>query len=156
MIKKTTFNLNESMVNLLHIFKPETEIKNLDLRLSLETGEDYNISTDRNKFDHILSNLIKNAIKFTSAGFVEIGNMFKNNELVFYVKDTGLGIRAEKQETIFERFMQADVTLTRPYEGSGLGLSIAKAYTSALDGRIWVESKPGTGSTFFFTLRKPE
>jgi signal transduction histidine kinase len=73
-------------------------------------------------------------------------------ELVFYVKDTGIGISPEKQKHIFERFRQGSENLTRSYEGAGLGLSITKAYIEFMGGRIWVESEVYKGSTFYFTI----
>ncbi|HEY5510350.1 MAG TPA: response regulator, partial [Prolixibacteraceae bacterium] len=125
-------------------------------------------STDSAKLNTILSILIGNAIKFTKAGSIEFGcNMVETHgprnigagraSLQFYVKDTGIGIFENKQQSIFELFMQADVSNSRQFEGAGLGLSIAKAYVEMLGGKIWVESDPediseGKGSTFFFTL----
>jgi len=69
------------------------------------------------------------------------------------MKDNGIGIAAERQEAIFDRFVQAGLTVTKPYEGSGLGLSIARAYAVMLDGKIWVESEEGKGSTFWFSMK---
>ncbi|HZH73599.1 MAG TPA: ATP-binding protein, partial [Mariniphaga sp.] len=100
----------------------------------------------------ILSNLIKNAIKFTSEGTIHIGNYSEDEFLVFYVKDTGRGIPQDKLNSVFERFMQVDTSLTRAHEGSGLGLAIAKAYVDLLGGSIWVESEVGKGSTFYFSI----
>jgi PAS domain S-box-containing protein len=111
------------------------------------------INTDRTKLDSILTNLIKNALKFTDQGTIEVGCQQKGDQdFLFYVKDTGKGIKPEKISAIFQRFIQEDVSYTRSHEGSGLGLSITKAYVEALGGRIWVESEPGKGSCFYFTL----
>ena len=105
----------------------------------------------------ILSNLIKNAIKFTAKGSIEVGcsaNVTQTftKELMFYVKDTGVGIPQGNMNVIFERFRQGNESNSRGYEGSGLGLSISKAYIEMLGGRIWVESEVKKGSTFFFTI----
>jgi signal transduction histidine kinase len=104
----------------------------------------------------ILSNLVKNAIKFTKEGSIEIGcNISKTDphpELIFYVKDTGIGIHPENMNTIFERFRQGNESNSRNYEGAGLGLSISKAYVKMLGGQIWVESEVKKGSTFYFTI----
>jgi CheY-like chemotaxis protein len=97
-------------------------------------------------------NLIKNAIKFTENGKIEMGNYLENGNVWFYVSDTGIGIPEDKVEVIFERFVSVDNTLTRGYEGSGVGLSIVKAYVEALNGSITVESEPGKGSTFLFSI----
>jgi PAS domain S-box-containing protein len=110
------------------------------------------IETDKHRFDGIMTNLLYNAIKFTKKGSIEFGNYIQNNEFVTYVKDTGIGIPKDKVEKIFERFIQADINTTRPYEGSGLGLTISKAYIEALGGRIWVETEIDKGSTFYFAL----
>jgi len=100
----------------------------------------------------VLASLINNGIKFSNQGSVEFGISHKADNLEFYIKDTGIGIPINKQQTIFERFMQADVSNTRLFEGSGLGLSIAKAYVEMLGGNIWVESEEGKGSIFYFTI----
>lgn len=110
------------------------------------------VMTDRSKLDSILINLIRNSIKFTRKGVVEFGYKIKEKEIEFHVNDTGAGIPADRLDAIFERFVQADLKLSRAHEGSGLGLSIAKGYVEMLGGRIWVESKEGAGSTFRFTI----
>ncbi|HEY5592070.1 MAG TPA: ATP-binding protein, partial [Paludibacter sp.] len=116
------------------------------------------IFTDSIKLKTILSILIGNAIKFTKEGSIEFGydrvetSGRGSLQMKFYVKDTGIGIPENKQQVIFEQFMQADVCNTRQFEGSGLGLSIAKAYVEMLGGEIWVESSEGKGSIFYFTI----
>lgn len=146
-------DINEQLKYIYLFFKTEAETKGLQFSLkeNLQT-KDAIIKTDREKVYAILTNLVKNAIKFTTEGSIEFGYEKKDNCLEFFVKDTGLGILLNKQEMIFERFMQADEILTRNYEGAGLGLSISKAYVEMLGGKIWVESEPGKGSTFYFTL----
>jgi CheY-like chemotaxis protein len=99
-----------------------------------------------------LTNLVKNAIKFTNGGSIKFGYVKKDQYLEFYVKDTGIGIPADRQEAVFDRFVQADIGDTRVFEGSGLGLSISKAFVEMLGGRIWLESEEGKGTTFFFTI----
>jgi len=134
-------------------FSPQTSEKGLQLHLAQCKEAPETIFTDKSKLDSILTNLIKNAIKFTGNGRIEFGCNNNNKcDLLFYVKDTGRGIEPDKINMIFERFRQADISLTRGYEGSGLGLSISKAYVEALGGKIWVESEPGKGSCFCFTI----
>src|SRR5690606_4945614 len=87
---------------------------------------------------------------------VEIGSKDEDNYIVFFIKDTGIGIPANRLDAIFDRFVQADSKLSRPHEGSGLGLSIAQAYAKLLGGNVWVESEEGKGSTFFFNIPKDE
>lgn len=110
------------------------------------------IRTDKNKLYSTLSNLLGNAVKFTCKGGVEFGNRLEGQNLIFYVKDTGIGIPEHRLGAVFERFMQADQSSTRPYEGSGLGLTIAKANVEALGGRIRVVSEEGKGSVFSFSI----
>ncbi len=110
------------------------------------------IETDPEKLTAILTNLVKNAIKYTDKGEIEIGCIRKNNVIEFYVKDTGIGIPKERQEAIFERFIQADIEDKMARHGAGLGLTISKAYIEMMGGKIWVISKKGIGSTFYFTL----
>ncbi|WP_372949814.1 ATP-binding protein [Mariniphaga sp.] len=110
------------------------------------------VKTDREKFYGILSNLVKNAIKYTDSGTVEFGYSKRGDEFEFYVKDTGIGIPKERQEAIFERFVQADIADKMARQGAGLGLAISKAYIDMLGGRIWLVSEVDKGSTFYFTL----
>ncbi len=102
---------------------------------------------------------MKNAIKYTKKGYIEFGYTQNKNTLVFYIKDSGIGIPFNRQEVIFERFIQADIEDKMAYQGAGLGLSISKAYVEMLGGKIWVESEeenlPASkkgGSTFYFTI----
>lgn len=151
-VQKSTFNLNDILLFWGQQFKTKAKDKNLDFRLSVNADNQLDIHTDEYKLNVILSSLVNNAIKFTPQGFIETGYFLNDKQLVIYVKDSGMGISAERQEAVFERFVQADLALTRPYEGSGLGLSIAKAYTEMLGGKIWIESEKGQGSAFFFTI----
>lgn len=149
------FNMNESVEFLSGFFKPEIEEKGLEFKLVNEfSNQTFQIYTDRNKLESVLTNFLKNSIKFTNEGFIEFGIMDNDNEIVYYVKDSGMGISSEKIEVIFQRFAQGDIDITRPYEGSGLGLSIAKAYAKLIGGEIEVESVVGSGSTFYFKIKK--
>lgn len=91
-------------------------------------------------------------MKFTRKGSVDFGASIDGDQVVCFVRDTGPGIASDRQQAIFERFVQEHVATTRPYEGSGLGLAIVKAYLDMIDGRVWVESEPGVGSTFWFSF----
>lgn len=146
-------NINEQFEYLHNFFKAEADAKGLELsyKTALNSQEAI-INTDKEKIFAILINLIKNAIKFTPSGSIEFGYVRKSRFLEFYVKDTGIGIPAEQIELVFERFRQGTQSMTRSYEGAGLGLSIAKGFVDILGGKIWVESKAGQGSTFFFTI----
>ena len=150
-IKET--NLNEKIEFTYKFFKPEVEIKGLQFifKNGLPTNEAI-VKTDNEKVYGILTNLVRNAIKFTFDGSIEFGYEKKGEYLEFFVKDTGIGIPQKQQQLIFERFRQGSESHNRGYEGSGLGLSISKSYVEMLGGRIWVESEEGRGSTFYFTI----
>ena len=152
----TEINMNEQIEYLYTFLKPEAEKKGIQFSIkNLLASRDAYINTDPEKINAILLNLIKNAIKFTNDGSIEFGCSKKIGEpaqLEFFVKDTGIGINKNWHQTIFNRFVQADLSLSKKYEGSGLGLSISKAYTEMLGGKIWVESVEGKGSVFYFTL----
>jgi len=150
-IKET--NINEKMEFTYKFFKPEVEIKGLQFlfKNGLPSKEAI-IKTDNEKVYGILTNLVRNAIKFTYEGSIEFGYEKKGEYLEFFVKDTGVGIPQKQHQMIFERFRQGDESHSRGYEGSGLGLSIAKSYVEMIGGEIWVESQEGKGSTFYFTI----
>jgi PAS domain S-box-containing protein len=156
-VAASDINVNEQIEYLYTFFKPEAEKKGIQLSFkNLLPPREANIKTDPEKIYAILINLIKNAIKFTNDGSIEFGYNKKTDsesaELEFFVKDTGIGIPKNWQQAIFDRFVQADLSLSKKYEGSGLGLSISKAYIEMLGGKIWVESIEGEGSVFYFTI----
>ena len=146
-------NINEKMEFTYKFFKPEVEFKGLhfSLKNGLTTKESI-IKTDNEKVYGILTNLVKNAIKFTYEGSINFGYNKKGEFLEFFIKDTGVGIPEKQKKFIFDRFRQGSESHNRGYEGSGLGLSIAKNYVEMLGGKIWVESQEGKGSTFYFTI----
>ena len=161
----TDYNINEQSDYLSEFFRPEVEGKGL--KFSNKNGlhsDKAVIKTDKEKLNAILINLIKNAIKFTEKGSIEFGYLLKPSEevseparVVFFVKDTGMGISPEQRDIIFERFRQGSESLSRNYEGAGLGLSISKSYVEMLGGKIWVESNSDNygnenGSIFYFTI----
>lgn len=146
-------NINDQMEYLYTFFKPEAEREGLDISFrNTLTSTEAVINTDGEKFYAILTNLIKNAIKYSNEGSINFGYTKKGKNLEFFVKDTGIGIAKDRQEAIFERFVQADIEDTRVFEGAGLGLSITKAYVKMLDGELWLESELGQGSQFYFTI----
>jgi hypothetical protein len=161
-IKET--NINEQIEYIYTFFKPEVEAKGMNL--SFKNGlpaKGAIIKTDREKLFSILTNLVKNAIKYSEKGSIELGyepvveanpatSLPHQTFLRFYVKDTGIGIPKDRQDAVFERFIQADIANKMAKQGAGLGLSITKAYVEMLGGQIRVESEEGVGSTFYFTL----
>ncbi|MEZ5071023.1 MAG: ATP-binding protein [Bacteroidales bacterium] len=136
---------------LCSFFQPQARNRGLDLICRCNVPED-SILTDNLKLEQIITNLINNALKFTQSGSITFSCERQNSDLLFSVRDTGTGIRPESQEFIFERFRQGENTYYSAAEGSGLGLAICKAFVELMGGRIWLESAPGKGSTFFFTL----
>lgn len=152
-VNNKDLNINEQHEYLYRFFKPEIETKKLAIVFETPLPLKYSIlNTDQDKFMSIYTNLIKNAIKYTDKGSIEFGCNIKNEFLEFFVKDTGIGIERERQEAIFERFIQADIEDTMARQGAGLGLSISKAYVEILGGKIWVESEKEKGSVFYFTI----
>jgi PAS domain S-box-containing protein len=146
-------NISELVQSVFSFFKPEAEAKEISFKYrSTLSFEESIINTDYDKVFAVLSNLVKNAIKFTHKGFVEFGYRKERTYFEFFVKDSGMGISNEQREFIFERFRQGSESLTRNYEGTGLGLPISRAYAEMLGGKIWFESDYGTGSVFYFTL----
>lgn len=128
--------------------------KKLEIRIGLLNPLHLECNTDFYRLKQILNNLISNAIKFTDEGYVEVGYELIDDEIQFYVKDTGIGIHPKNITKIFDRFRQGDEQYqTRKYGGTGLGLSICKGLVAALEGNIWVESEFGKGSTFYFTIK---
>jgi PAS domain S-box-containing protein len=149
----TESDLNHHFESLYEFFVPQAVQKGLILKMHPVASPVAVIKTDHSKLDSILINLIKNAIKFTNKGIIEVGCLQKGDFfLEFYVRDTGVGVPADRQTAIFNRFEQADMADTKSFQGSGLGLAITKAYVELLGGEIWVESEPGYGSTFYFTI----
>ncbi len=137
--------------------KPETDKNGLHYLSTVNLASNQEIVlTDKEKVISILTNLVKNAIKFTKQGTIsltcDLESVNETPELIFRVKDTGIGIPQERQAAIFDRFVQADISDKQAVQGAGLGLSISKAYAEMLNGSITVESSVGKGSTFCFRL----
>lgn len=152
-VNLTTANIFDQTSYIFTFFEKEIQKKGLtfSFKNGIPSGE-FILKSDHFKIGSILTNLLKNAIKYTDSGSIEFGLEMKENYLEYFVRDTGCGIPAERQEAIFERFIQADIRDIKALQGSGLGLSIAKAYVHMLGGRIWLESIPQKGSTFYFTI----
>jgi PAS domain S-box-containing protein len=146
-------NINDQIDYIYTFFKPEVEGKKMSFSCHKNlSSEDSIILTDREKIFAILINLVKNAIKYSFEGKIEFGYKKKGDFLEFFVKDSGIGIPKERQNDVFERFIQADITDKMAKQGAGLGLSISKAFVEMLGGKIWVKSKESKGSEFYFTI----
>ncbi len=151
-------SVNEMFDELYGFFNPQVEAKGLKLmQLPSLSSDESVVLTDNHKLNGILTNLIKNAIKFTAKGSVTFGyNITTDSEsgsvMQFFVKDTGIGVPKDRQQAIFNRFEKADIEDTGVFEGSGLGLAIAKSYVEMLGGNIWLKSEEGIGTEFMFTI----
>jgi PAS domain S-box-containing protein len=156
-INKSVCNLDELLNEMIGTY---TEVKNkagknnLNIRLLKRSGHSQlSIMTDPFRLKQLLTNLIGNSMKFTDRGFIEFGYFLEDNKKIqFVVRDSGIGIPFNKQQDIFHRFSQVDNSNTRKYGGTGLGLAISKNIIEIMGGKIWLESEPGNGSTFYFTL----
>ena len=149
-LKPEMVNLNSLAEDVIARFKPQAERKSVALSAELFTGLPL-VQVDKDRIYQVITNLVHNAIKFTSQnGEVNISTELSENSVLVKVSDTGIGISKENLPRIFERFYKADKA--RAGEGAGLGLAIAKHVIQAHGGNIWVESEEGKGSTFFFDL----
>ncbi|MFA8436111.1 MAG: ATP-binding protein [Marinifilaceae bacterium] len=136
-----------------HFFQPRADEKGLKFRLLPPPQmEDTHIRIDQVKLRQVITNLLTNAFKFTHEGFVEFGCLQENNQLQFFVKDSGIGIPAKEQNYIFDRFRQANSTTSTKYGGTGLGLAISKAYIEIMGGTIALKSQEGEGTQFYFSI----
>ena len=151
-IEHLPLRLSEVVENTVEIMRVKAEEKGLALRTSLSPDIPELVFGDPTRLNQILLNLIGNAIKFTEEGAIEIAVSQANDKVRFAVKDTGIGIPADKLDRIFGTFEQVDESTTRKHGGTGLGLSICKQLVELQNGSIWVESQEQAGSTFFFEL----
>ncbi len=155
-LNNTEFKLNELIDELLSFFISERDnLEKQGIKILAEKEynyQDLTIYSDSNRIRQVLYNLLTNALKFTIKGSIKFGYYVELPNIVFFVKDTGIGLTELEKVVIFDRFRQVDDKSTRRYGGSGIGLSICKGIVENLNGKIWVESKKGKGSTFYFTL----
>ncbi len=160
-LETLNFNLWDMVENNCEIMAIRAHKKNLEIAFHISPETPTFVMGDQVRLNQVLINLIGNAIKFTDTGGVVVKVQTWNGsskeekamELKFAVIDTGIGIASDKVETIFESFSQADSSTTRKFGGTGLGLSISKRLVEIMQGRIWIESELGKGSTFNFTVR---
>ncbi len=150
------FQLNKVLHELYLNYKNQIEVLNKPIEMIFSPGlknEESAVFTDKVRLEQILSNLLSNAQKFTEKGSIELGYYIdRRREIVFYVKDTGIGMSEEEQKVIFDRFRQVSSSYNKLYGGTGLGLSISKGLAEKLGGKIWIESVINKGSTFYFNI----
>lgn len=151
---KTDVNLKDFIHSMQALFEIRAREKKIHLATAIpKSFKSHTCHTDLQKLTQIFTNLLANAVKFTRVnGTIQFGYQMKEGHFCFFVKDTGIGIDPKHHATIFERFRQVEDDPSSEKSGSGLGLSISKSLIEYMGGRIWVESEPGRGSTFFFTL----
>jgi signal transduction histidine kinase len=150
-ITNEPFDIRPVLDKVVHTVRPMTEAKHLALEIELapEVGT---VRADSYRVEQVLLNLLSNAIKFTERGYIRIACSLQGDAVLIGVTDTGIGIKHEDLDKLFRPFTQVDTGLTRQYEGTGLGLSISKRLVTLMGGTIWVDSEPGRGSTFSFTV----
>ena len=156
-LEKTEFSLRKVVEEAVELHALRAETNHIELNCYIPPPLDMQYSGDAGRIRQILLNLVSNAVKFTEKGEVQASvQLLESTEqevrLQFTVKDSGIGISPEMSEKVFDAFRQADGSTTRRYGGTGLGLSISKQLTEMMDGEMWVESKPGKGSQFHFTV----
>ncbi len=156
-IERIPFRLDDVLENLAMLVGLKADEKGLELVFDLPAELPVALVGDPLRLGQILANLSNNAVKFTDAGEILLGvevlaQDAETCRLHFFVRDTGIGLSAEQQDKLFQSFSQADASTTRRFGGTGLGLAISKRLTELMDGEIWLESDPGVGSTFHFTV----
>ena len=135
------------------VFKERNKKKGLNIKYQTPINTyDIELNTDKDLLYKIMYHLVDNAVKFTNEGNINIGFVKDGSDLLFFVNDSGIGISDANKALIFDEFTQGDSSSNRGYEGSGLGLSVAKGFVDLLGGKIWLESELGKGSTFYFSL----
>jgi len=153
-ITKAVFNIDKLMKRLSTTYSFLISKQGLSFQVNVSPDIPKYLINDEYRIEQVLKNLISNAIKFTDQGKIEVFvNVKSENELLFEVRDTGIGISKDKQNNLFEKFFQADSSYAKKFSGVGLGLAISKELVELMGGMIWVESDVGKGSTFFFTLK---
>ena len=159
-VKAGYFNLSSFMIDFLELAKSEqqkSDKQQVEIKYVSYSGNGHaNLYSDKEKLTKLMIQLLKNALKFTSSGKIEFGYVLepdgKYDQIKFFMKDTGIGISESQLPIIFNRFRQAEDSYTRKYGGTGIGLAISKQIVELLGGHIWVDSAPGKGSTFYFTI----
>jgi signal transduction histidine kinase/ActR/RegA family two-component response regulator len=157
-LESVDFGLREWLNELVRSFAQRASAKKINLTYEVAPDVPAAIRADPTRLRQVITNLVGNALKFTPEGEIRVQVQTEDRTgedvtLRFTVSDTGIGIQPQKKETIFEAFRQEDTSMTRKYGGTGLGLTISARLVRMMQGKIWVESEPGQGSSFHFTVR---
>lgn len=155
-LEQVDFQLHHLFDKLANLFSDQAVLKDIELVLGIDEGTPVALRGDPLRIEQVFINLLGNAIKFTDQGLIFVHASLESQSgdmvrILFSVRDTGVGIGQKQYESLFEPFTQADGSMTREYGGTGLGLSICRRLVNLHGGKIWVESKPGEGTTVFFT-----
>jgi signal transduction histidine kinase/DNA-binding response OmpR family regulator/HPt (histidine-containing phosphotransfer) domain-containing protein len=156
-LERRSFDLKSSLENQLRLATTDADRKNVTLRLEVNKAVPPTLVGDDLRFNQVVLNLVSNAVKFTESGAITVSASVVDQQgddvmLEISVRDTGIGITEEQQAHLFNFFAQADSSTTRRFGGTGLGLAISKQIVEQMGGKIWVESRPGHGSVFTFTV----
>jgi PAS domain S-box-containing protein len=159
-IYERNVNINNELLSLFTTYKDRADEMGINFKFQKQLiDRQSEVYTDKLKLNQILTNLLNNAFKFTIKGEIEFGYLLRPSlveetkyDLVFFVKDTGIGIEAQYLDKIFDCFVQLDLLENRKYGGNGIGLSVSKGFVELLGGKIWVESEREKGSIFYFSL----
>lgn len=155
-LEKTNFNLNEFVKSIAETYKLQCK-NNVEVTIAIDENTPTWVSGDSTRLQQIISNLLNNAFKFTIQGQIHLSvkSIFERSGrvgLLFSIKDTGVGIKKDHLENIFNQYEQGDFSTTRRFGGSGLGLYICKQLTALFNGKLWADSEVGVGSTFYLSI----
>lgn len=156
-VETESVNVNDLLNSLqtwINLEKSNVGKENIIVKVNKANKDsEFSIQTDGYKLKRALSHLVYNALKYSDEGYIEIGYKFSENKVIdFYVKDDGIGFSNDKLDIMFSQFRQVDETDTRQYGGLGLGLTVAQKFATFLNGKLWAESEPGNGSTFWISI----
>ena len=156
-LDEAPFNLRQAFEEILTLFAPSAYDKQIDINLMIYQDVPLNLNGDQMRLKQIISNLLSNAIKFTDSGHIDIRVSLESEtdsdiQLSVAITDTGMGLSSQQQKNIFQAFTQANSSISREYGGTGLGLAITKKLVDLMHGDIHLQSKPGQGSTFTFSV----
>ncbi|MCZ6582815.1 MAG: PAS domain-containing sensor histidine kinase [Thaumarchaeota archaeon] len=155
---KENFDVSELVQKILTDLSFMAKEKQVELLANSSINEKITLYSDRSRIRQVIENLVKNAMDFVpeKTGKIEIGVNNEGSSTVFFVKDNGIGISAKNQDSLFKKFYQVDTSYKRKHGGTGLGLAICKGIVEGLDGKIWVNSAEGQGSSFYFSFPREQ
>ncbi len=151
-LKPEKFNLSDLLKDVTQYFLPPATNKGIELTCCRKRNSSVEVMADPTRVRQILINMMSNAVKYTEKGKIHIDYILRQDDVRISIADTGIGIPPEKQKNIYESFLNPNGKLSGNYDGSGLGLAVTRSLVQLMGGKIWVESNPGGGSIFYFTI----